>query len=130
MCADLALIQCSAGQAIAQEIIQTVSAEPRQGPLQERIPRVVVEVGRLVAQLLEPGRKVRPVEHPRLEALVVVLLLRGHQEIHSVRERRVRNVVQEPGNLLLAAGAQPSQKDMNTQTVLEPRHVLKGKGDR
>ena len=54
----------------------------------------------------------------------MVLLVGGHQKVDGVRERGVRDVVNQPGNLLLPNGPQPAQQQMHAQAVLEPGHVL------
>ena len=126
---DLARGDDVAGQSVPQEVVKTIGAEERKGTLQEGINRVVVEVSRLESQVSERRGDVRTVEHLRLQALVVVLLSGGHQKIDGVRERRVGDVVQEPGNLLLEISAQTAQQDMNAQAVLEPGHVLEREGD-
>ncbi len=64
----------AAGHAVAEEVIQPVGAEPGQGLFQQRIDRVVVEFGRRVAEPCERPRHVGPVQHQRLEPLVMVLL--------------------------------------------------------
>ena len=61
---------------------------------------------------------------------MVVLLLGGHQEVDGVRERGVGDVVEEPGDLLLAVGSQAAQQQVDAQAVLEPGHVLEREGDR
>ena len=113
-----------AGQAVAKEVVEPVGAEPGQGLFEERKDRVVVEFLRLESHLGERRDDVGPVEELGLQPLVVVLLLGGEDEIDRVRERRVRDVVQEPGDLLPAVGPQSAQQDVDTQAVLEPSDGL------
>ena len=118
----------AAGQAVAEEVVEPVGAEPGQGLLQERIDRVVVELLGLEAHLGQGPDEVGPVEELGLEPLVVVLLLRGEDEVDRVRERRVRDVVQEPGHPLAAVGPQPAQEEVDPQAVLEPGDRLEREG--
>ncbi len=109
-----------AGQAVAEEVVEPVGAEAGQGLFQERIDRVVVEILGLETHLGEGRDDVGPVEELGLEPLVVVLLLRGEDEVDRVRERRVRDVVEEPGDLLATIGPELAEQDVDPQAVLEP----------
>ena len=59
---------------------------------------------------------------------VMILLLRSENEIDRVRERGMRDVVQQARDLFAAWGPQPPQQDEDAQAVLVSRHVLERKG--
>ncbi len=69
-------------------------------------------------------------EHERFQPLVMVLLVRRDDEVDRVRERRVRDVVQQPGDLLAERCTELAQQDENAQRMLESRHVLERKRQR
>ncbi len=120
----------AAGQAIPQEVVEPIGAQPGNRLLQERIDRIVVEFPRRIAQPRQGTRDVGTLQHQGLELLVMILLLRGEDEIDRVRKRGVRDVVQQARHLFAARGPQSPQQDKDAQAVLEAGHVLERKGER
>ena len=95
----------AAGQTVAQEVVEPIGAEPRERLLEQRIDRIVVEVARSIAQAARAPGEVGAVQHQGLELLVMILLLRREDEIDRVRERRMRDVVQQARDLFARRGA-------------------------
>ena len=89
-------VEYTAGQAIAEEVIDSVGAEPGDRPLEQRVHRVVGEILGRKAQKPQPRDDIVAVEKLVLELLVVVLLLRREDEIDRVRERGMGDVVEQP----------------------------------
>ena len=108
----------AAGQAVAEEVVEPVGAQPGQGAFQERIDRIVVELLGRESQRRQGGRDVGAFQELGLEALVVVLLLGGDDEIDRVREGRVGDVVEEARDLLAEVRPQPAQEQVDAQAML------------
>ena len=99
--------QHAAGQAVAEEVVEPVGAEPGQGPLEQGIDRVVEELARAKSPAAAaPRRYRRGGGTSALSCSWWSCSSDANDEIDRVRERRVRDVVEQPGHLLAEAGAE------------------------
>ena len=90
---DERLADLSAGNSIAQEVIDPIGTQAWKWLLQERIDRIIFKVGRYKAEVRKGVHKVWPVKEFRFQVLVMILLFGCDQKINRMGKSGVGNVV-------------------------------------
>lgn len=116
----------TAGEAIAEEVIDAIGTEGGEGSFEKPVDGIVLELIGAIAEGGESASEIGTMEEFGLDLFVVILFLGFVDEIDGVREGGVGDVVEESCDLFELGGAEGAQEDEDADGMFEPGNDLEG----